>query len=54
MNAVDMLMYMAVSGQARQLGLDLTPRVSAAPRQQPATVPGIPAAAPPQNARSAR
>jgi len=54
MNAVDMLMNMAVIGQARQLGLDLTPRVSAAPRQQPAAVPGAPAAAPPQNARSAR
>jgi hypothetical protein len=30
MNAVDMLMNMAVIGQARQLGLDLTPRVTGA------------------------
>jgi len=54
MNAVDMLMNMAVIGQARQLGLDLSPGVAAVPRQQPVAVPGAPATAPQQNARSTR
>lgn len=54
MNAVDMLMNMAVIGQAKQLGLDLSPRVSSAPGTQPAVVPGTDVPAPRQNARAVR